>query len=355
MAVLFQDSMDLYGASADITTRYDVTNGPGTIVATGGRYGGKGLSPQNTSAWTGKVIPFCGDSPTNKFFWSSAVKVGAFVASSVFFGVSDSAGNTVSSSNQSLSHITVGPGADGKCYVYRAGTQIAVSSSVVFILNAWHRVEVGIYIDDTAGTVEVRVDGVTAVSFTGDTRNANTQGIGVFFLLSNSATLTVFDDIMIWNGQGLAPTDFVGDFRIDAYTPTANGSTVNASFAGAGVTVAYQAVDDPVLNNADTDYVLDDVINDINLFAMADLATTPTSVIGVGIVVAARADNVGTRKIQLGNKSGAVTGWSGTDITLPAQAAYVVRSQFFPLDLATGAAWTGAGVNAIEVGFKVMA
>jgi hypothetical protein len=58
MAVLFQDSMDLYGASADITTRYDVTNGPGTIVTTGGRYGGKGLSPQNTSAWTGTVIPF---------------------------------------------------------------------------------------------------------------------------------------------------------------------------------------------------------------------------------------------------------------------------------------------------------
>jgi hypothetical protein len=134
-----------------------------------------------------------------------------------------------------------------------------------------------VVVDATVGSAELRVDGVTILTFSGNTKGTATAGIQAVDFLANTSNSFALDDVMIWNSQGLAPTDFVGDFRIDAYTPTANGSTVNASFVGAGVTVAYQAVDDPALNNADTDYILDDVINDINLFAMADLATTPTS------------------------------------------------------------------------------
>jgi hypothetical protein len=351
MAVLFQDSMDAYGANADVATRWDFPNG--TYTATGGRYGGKGLNLA-TQADT-KLIPLTGDSSSNKLFVSTSIKWATFAASN-FIKTAFVVGDLLNTATPSAAeHIAVGLDGAGKATLYRGATIIATAATATFVVGTWYRVELMVVVDATVGSAELRVDGVTILTFSGNTKGTATAGIQAVDFLANTSNSFALDDVMIWNSQGLAPTDFVGDFRIDAYTPTGNGSTVNASFVGAGVTVAYQAVDDPAFNNADTDYILDDVINDINLFAMADLATTPTSVIGIGIVVAARADNVGTRKIQLGNKSGAVTGWSGTDITLPAQAAYVVRSQFFPLDLATGAAWTGAGVNAIEVGFKVMA
>jgi hypothetical protein len=351
MAVLFHDSMDAYGANADVATRWDIAGG--TYTATGGRYGGKALN-LSTQANT-KLIPLTGDSSSNKLFVSTSIKWASFSATN-FIKTAFVASDFLNAATPAAAeHIAVGMDGAGKALLYRGATIIATAATATFVVGTWYRVELMVVVDATVGSAELKVNEVSVLTFSGNTKGTATAGVQAVSFFGNTGNNFAYDDIMIWNSQGLAPTDFVGDFRIDAYTPTANGSTVNATFVGAGVTVAYQAVDDPALNNADTDYILDDVINDINLFAMADLATTPTSVIGVGIVVAARADNVGTRKIQLGNKSGAVTGWSGTDITLPAQAAYVVRSQFFPLDLATGAAWTGAGVNAIEVGFKVMA
>jgi hypothetical protein len=77
MAVLFQDSMDAYGANADVATRWDIAGG--TYTATGGRYGGKALN-LSTQADT-KLIPLTGDSSSNKLFVSTSIKWATFAAS----------------------------------------------------------------------------------------------------------------------------------------------------------------------------------------------------------------------------------------------------------------------------------
>jgi hypothetical protein len=104
-----------------------------------------------------------------------------------------------------------------------------------------------VVVDATVGSAELKVNEVSVLTFSGNTKGTATAGVQAVSFFGNTGNNFAYDDIMIWNSQGLAPTDFVGDFRIDAYTPTANGSTVNATFVGAGVTVAYQAVDDPAL------------------------------------------------------------------------------------------------------------
>ena len=348
MALLFMDSMDLYGAVGDVLTRWDIYNGG--FQATFGRYGGKSLY-MSSGAAIGKLIPATGDSIGNKLFMSAAVAMGT-VAVGMIAQFADSLSNI--SSNAINLHLSVQCAADGKVALTRGTTVIATSASVVFAPNIFYRIEIGnIYIHDTAGTAQVRVDGVLVIDFTGDTRNSTTSSSIVAVGWGGGGPIQPFrvDDVMIWSSAGATPNGVIGDFRIDLATPNSNGSTINGT--PVGVASAYLAVDEVGTPNNETDYVLDATAGNINLFGLSDLVGTPTTIFAVGVTVAGRSDNVGTRSVQAGVKSGATTGWSGEDVVLPAQGAYAQRTQFFPLDPATGVAWTPAAINAMEAGYKV--
>lgn len=348
MALLFQDSMDTYAAAADFLMRWD--NSTAAYSANGGRYAGKAIS-LTAAASVGKILPVqTGTSSSDKFFASTAVKAGSFNTAVSIIQVGDTL--TAAISAGAGIGLAFGFNASGQAQIQR-GTTVLATGATVYSLNTWYRFEVCCWIDGTTGYGEIRIDGVTAVTFTGNTKNTTGAYVGAFGHYSGTSSGIVFDDTKAWNSVGSAPNDFLGDFRIDGFFVTGNGSTINASYVGTGVTSAYMAVDDPAMHTSDTDYLLEDTVGDINLFQVGDLASTPTSIIDVAVIVAARADNVGSRKIQAGLKSSTTTQWSGTDIVLPAQAAYVTRLQSFPVDPATSAAWAAAGFNALEVGYKV--
>jgi hypothetical protein len=71
--------------------------------------------------------------------------------------------------DDSTEGVNVRQRADGKIDVYRGNTLLATSGDVVLTANTWHHIELKVTVSDT-GSYEVRVNGVVAVSGSGDTR-----------------------------------------------------------------------------------------------------------------------------------------------------------------------------------------
>lgn len=351
--ILFQDSFDGYGAAADLVSSGRYSAQASGWSTTGGRYGGSAAVLQyfgGPNAIVSKPLPsVAGDSPTNKLYWSASLKIPSGNSVNIL-AFADSLPNLSATTASNVnSHIAFRVETNGGLSVWRGGTQIGSTTAAGTIPAIYHRFETEIYIDDTSGTVVVKINEVQVFSFTGDTRNGATAGIQYWCFQANggSGGDVSIDDVLVG-----ANTGFIGDVRIEKLTVTGNGSTVTGTAVGAAT--AAQAVDDVGMFNSDTDYVSNQTLNNIDLFTFSDLVGTPTSIIGIGIVVAARADGTNSKKIQTAAKSSATTGLSGTDLTVFGQISYQAQSGFIPNDPNTSAAWANAAaVNAAELGYKI--
>lgn len=183
---------------------------------------------------------------------------------------------------------------------------------------------------------------------------------------SNVATLTVStvhgidvgDSITV---AGVADASFNGTLTVTAVGSTtlsyANAGS-NVGTTASGGTVAWNEtshksrVNESPLNNADTDYVSTATVNAVDTYAMQDLATPAGSaVLAVRPVLVARKESAFAMGIAPTVRS-AGTDYPGTARDLPNTLAYSAESDTLTVDPATGAPWTRAAVDAIEVGPK---
>jgi len=103
----------------------------------------------------------------------------------------------------------------------------------------------------------------------------------------------------------------------------------------------------------DTDYVFAYNVNDTDLYDMVNLPSVGIqSIIGVVSRILWKKSDAGLRNGQMLVKSGGTTVTS-PDTVMSSTYAYVAHVD--PVDPATGAAWTVAGVNALQIGQKVTA
>jgi hypothetical protein len=132
----------------------------------------------------------------------------------------------------------------------------------------------------------------------------------------------------------------------------AAGTTAGISVAiTATVTDAVAAVNDPG-GNGDVDYLFDATVGHEDLYALADLPTTPAAIIGVVAKAFLKKSDAGSRNGAVRLRSGG-TDVQGADTVLSSSYTYLARVD--AVDPATGAAWTPAAVNALQVGQKVTA
>lgn len=125
-------------------------------------------------------------------------------------------------------HITLRLATSGFFEIYRGppATNLLGTSSVALALSTWYYVELKARLHDTAGTVDVRVNGVNVLSLAGqDTKNAGTET--VFNLLKINAignSWVILDDLYVCNGAGTVNNDFLGDVRVERLIPNGAGS-----------------------------------------------------------------------------------------------------------------------------------
>lgn len=134
---------------------------------------------------------------------------------------------------------------------------------------------------------------------------------------------------------------------------SASSTTAGSPYSTATITpTANYGLVNEALQDGDTTYVYSSTNGHEDLYDLADLTATPTSIVAVNSRMYAKKSDAGTRNAQLRVKSGA-TEVGGTDTAM--NTVYSWLNRVDTVDPNTSAAWTAAAINALQVGPKVTA
>jgi len=230
----------------------------------------------------------------------------------------------------------------GKLQVYSSvNAQMGSDGTTTLVVDTWYLLQVKVG-HGSPGPYEVRINGAVELSGTGNLNAANGHSQRVFGKATNRSGNTVnfyYDDIAVDD------TDYPPGGPIVALHPDANGSTMQWT-NGTGAS-NYTQVNEVVPST--TEYVQSVAQNDVALFHFGALPGTvglPIAAVKVTQRVAENSSGGTTYTVRI--RSGATN--SDSTAADVGNTAYVTRQRLLGLDPATAAAWTVAGVNAVEAG-----
>jgi hypothetical protein len=223
------------------------------------------------------------------------------------------------------------------------GYAVLATGSKSLAINTTHLIEVRVKIADSGGRIEVKVDGISDIDFTGDTKpDANTQFDKVRLgYTENLATYSYayFDNFIMDDAA------WIGDTNIQAIVPTAAGNSTGwTPSAGAN----FECVDERPAS--DVDYVSINANDVSDTYVTGDMAGTIDSVKCVQIQSRTRSEGAPTpTNLKLVARSGATDYLSGNKAVLAAEKALYNLWETNPAD---SAAWAESDVNALQIGIK---
>lgn len=239
---------------------------------------------------------------------------------------------------------------DGTIVIKRngAGGTALGTSTYAIPLGSWIYIEFKATIDN-AGTAEVRVNGTSVVSASGDTQQSANAYAGTFVVgMVAASTACDIDDVYVCNGLGTRNNDYLGDIRIE--TLFANGAGYSTQWAPVGAANNYQCIDETTPND-DTDYVATSGAAYIDSYTFADLISTSGTIMGIQSCLRARKDDAGSRTVQPLYRPTSTT-YSGTIASLGNSYLYYMDIQ--EVNPETTAAWTISEINGSEFGVKLV-
>lgn len=337
MAVIWMDGFDTYTATTEVAARYAGTTSSVTLSATGSRFAGPCYFP-NTAGLTVNIT-HSGSAAT--IVGGTALPAGTTNPILQFFNTTAS----VVTPELTLINDT------GTVKLYRgssSGTLLATAAGN-YTTGVWRHYEVKATVADAGGTVEVRIDGVVALTFTGDTRQSTTGTAGVDRIVfwGSSSSLGAWDDIYILDTSGSVANDFLGDVRVNTLAPTSDAAVQFTRSTGAS---NYLCVDETKMNS-DTDYVESATVGHIDRYGYTDLAASVATVYAVQPTTWCRKTDATARTMRNKVVSGATTS-NGSSFTLT--TTYQAMATPLTLDPNTSAQWTVSNANAATAGFEVL-
>lgn len=215
-----------------------------------------------------------------------------------------------------------------------AWTSLAVSSAIGAYTQKVGKIDV--YIDyAAAGTVRVFWDGSEILTHTGDLLSGGSTSLTAFTLRGINYSHCYWSEVIV------ATTD-TRALALVTHAPTAAGSS--SQWTG-----TYANVDEAALSDADL--ISTTTPEQVASFQVSDLPATNIGVQAVVVKARAQRDSGGTgpTNLQLGVGSGGTLGFS-PDIATP--AGFTTVSAIFETNPVTGAPFTVAEANAMEIAVK---
>lgn len=335
MTILAMTGMDLFGVTANLVRFFETI--PGANVAystTSGRYGGGGITVSDDDFFFGKAIP---GSPQTCVVSFAVFRTGTSVQSDFIWHMD----NNIFRGGISFKSVD----SSSAIQVLRGG---AVLGTFVLGTVAWHWVSIKVKLANTGGTVDVEVDGVGVFSFTGDTVSTGIEECVTFLWAGGRFENFIYDDFIITDVAGAAPfNDLIADRRIDTIQPNATGAS--ADFTAEPVVDNYLNVDEASPDD-DTTYVEAETSTDLDLYNMAAMGFSPSSIDVVNVVALVKNPDAGGTQLKLKVKTGTT---EGTGAAQSPTSEYLYFAEQFLLDPDTAAAWTESGVNAMQAGYEI--
>lgn len=343
--LLFCDSFDHY-ATADILKKWTYREAGGSstnVISAVGRNSTNGVTLHPGSSTHGFTKDLGGN--YNSLVVGFAMKVVQVNSNSIF--------PFVKLLDEATNHVDVRMNAAGVVLVTRNAV-VLETTALILLAGVWYFFEIKSKIDDgTSGTWEVRVNGVQIAKDVGggDTRNgANNYVNRVGMYAAGQYNDTIFDDYYICSTSGSFNNDFLGDVRVVAQFPSADGS--NVGWAANGAASDRECVDE-VAPNDDTDYISSLTPGALESFSFPALAVTGP-IKAIQVLLEARKDDAGSRSIREYCLSG------GSVATGPTQSlsdSYLYYSKIRETDphVVPDTLWTKAGLDAAEEGCELVA
>ena len=333
MSLRFTDSFDHY-ATANLLQKWTsiTTGSDGSVsIGAGGRFG--------SGMFLGAGFPYVG--------WATKI---LDAQATWYVGAAFSPFGRIILYDGATAQLTLALDGTGRLAVYQGTTSGTLLGTGTTILSpGWHYVELGATINNTTGTCEVRLDGVTEWSGSAlDTQaSANASADRVTLWGQNGVAV---DDLYICDGAGSAPRNtFLGDVRVQALMPSADGDL--SQFVPSSGSTHYNLVDE-VPPDDDTSYVSSATAGNVDLYQLGDVAAVSGSILGLQVLPYARKDDAGTRTLAPVVKTGGVE-YDGSAVALG--MSYTYLPEIWEQNPATSADWTIADVNALQAGVKVVA
>lgn len=237
----------------------------------------------------------------------------------------------------------------GRQIEVRTSAGVLATGTQVLADGTWYCLEVHVLTDDSAGIVQVKVDGVDDIDLSGaDTQSAASPGIdrlqfggdaslnGAFFYLDDVAVNdTSGAENNGWPGRGgiyLAVAEGAGEYS--EFTPSAGGN--------------WECVDE-VPSDDDTSYVESDTLGHRDLYTTGGITPVDGTISAVQLCHRAKLADVGIGNLRPLVRHGGVD-YVGPDKAVDANYRFI--EHILPL-APDGAAWTVADVNALQIGQQV--
>lgn len=238
--------------------------------------------------------------------------------------------------------------ANGFLVAYRGSSSVvATATSGQLNLSGWYNIEFYYYCDDAAGKWTVKVNGVTVIDFTGDTKSG-TPTLACYLQLHSSYNAGVnhyYDDIVINDSSGASNNSWPGCVRLEPIRPSGAGDNTGLTPS----TGSNYACVDEVPASA-TDYVYDTVVDDYDLYAMGTISLPSGSAVKNVIAIAKAVLDSGSGSIALMTKNGSTTTTGATQALTTTATLYQETWNVNPDD---SAAFEQADIDAIQIGVKV--
>lgn len=240
------------------------------------------------------------------------------------------------------------------------GATVVATSTYQLPSAAWHYIEVQLLVNNTTGSFICKVDGVTVVTFTGNTfGSGNHQNISLINYsasISDSFLNLYWDDLYITdasNTSGVGNTGFLGDKRICCLFTRAAGS--NAAWTPNPNVANFLNVQENLPgNDGDTSYNATLTVNAIDSFLFQAIPFSSGVIQGVQEVLCARIDDAGPHTIQGFCKSGAFANVVGPTFTVPANYGYTMHFVQENDPNTPGVFFTIPNFNLAEWGYKFL-
>ena len=247
-------------------------------------------------------------------------------------------------------HVGVGRDSSGNWGVGRGTTNAPIwTSTKAMQSNVWQHVELIVTINNTTGSVELKIDGNTEINQTTiDTQNGGTGVIDQWSIVRNTSWNWDMDHVYVFDTTGTFANTFMGP-STEIYTLSPNAAGDSSGWTRSGGTANYEMVDE-VPSDSDTTYVSDGTTNTQDLYNMADLPSNVGTIHHVETSVWGKNEAAGTGGVILQAKHSTSTNdGSSQNFT----TGYVRYLQGFPTNPSTSAQWTKSEVDAAQFGFKV--
>jgi hypothetical protein len=240
-------------------------------------------------------------------------------------------------------HVELTPNSDRSFTAKRNGTALGNSAANTFIYGQWYSFQMEVVISDTVGRVTVYLDGAQVLDLTGqDTANGATLTVNNLKFFAATSSNYEVDDLIVTD----TATRLTNPVRIETLYPDSDGATLDWTQSTGGT--HFGVVDEAVASA--TDYLEAASVGNVDELGLTALSSTPTSIEEVNVIMYASKTDAAIRSVYPGVKSGATTS-DGTAYFLTSSGGRVERP--ITTDPDTAAAWSAAGVNALQVRPKV--